>query len=247
MKYFLTIFFASVIVSLYLSLAYKHISSFTYANNPGNPTIHMAFLIPSPASSSTKITYVALGDSLTAGVGAATEVESYPYRLAQLLAKNRNADVTLINLGRPGDTTIDVLNQQVPRVAEFHPDIVTLNIGVNDMNNRIPDETFKKNLASIFDGLSGTTKHFSVTTIPYLGNTSAYWPPYQIYFDTQTKHYNDLLRDTLIGRNINLIDLYSETHKQAFSDPDYYSPDGFHPSASAYDLWSKILYDHLNI
>ncbi len=246
MKYIVAAILTLAIVALYLNRAYAHIFYFLNENNPGNPTTHMSFIIPPPTPSSAKITYVALGDSLTAGVGAPEETQPYPYQLTKLLTKKYNAEVTLINLGQPGATSADVLRQQVPQVAGFHPDVVTLLIGVNDLHYQMQDKVFKKSFAGIVDGLVSTTKKLNVFTIPYIGNGAAFWPPYQTYFDQQTKRYNDIIREVISGRKVTLIDLYTLTHEQAFNDASYYSPDGFHPSATAYDLWSKIIYDHLD-
>ncbi len=247
MKYFVLFLLITAGLTVYLNRAYAHIFSFLNANNPGSPLTHMSIVIPpSTATSSSRLTYVSLGDSLTAGAGAATESESYPYRLAKLLAEKHGAEVTLDNLGQPGANTIDVLNQQVPLVAALHPDVVTLLIGVNDLHYQVPPESFEKNLAAIVDNLSSTTEHLNIITIPYLGNSSAFMPPYQTYYDLQTKRFNNLLREALSGKKVSIIDLYSLTREQAFSDNGYYSPDGFHPSAKTYTFWSKIIYDHLD-
>lgn len=247
MKYFVLGILVTFGLVLYLNRAYAHIFSFLNEFNPGNPTTHMTFIIPSPVpTSSARITYVALGDSLTAGAGATKETESYPYRLAQRLAEGRNAEVTLVNLGQPGANTIDVLNNQVPAAVALHPDFITLAIGINDLHNNVPDEVFQKNLISIVNGLSGATKNLNVITIPFLAGKSAFWPPYRAYFDWKTRNFNELLRISLSNKNVSIIDLYSLTHERALNDADYYSPDGFHASAKAYDFWSKILYDHLN-
>ncbi|MEK7624951.1 MAG: SGNH/GDSL hydrolase family protein [Patescibacteria group bacterium] len=255
MKYLIISLLAVAGIILYLNKSYAQIFVFLNANNPGNPTTNMTFTFPSPATSTKKLIYVALGDSLTAGVGAPTEPGSYPYRLAELLAKKENAEVTLINLGQPGSTSADVLTQQVAQVASYHPDVVTLLIGVNDLHRGVPEKIFRDNLSAIIDSLAGATSHLNILTIPYIGNSAAFRPPYRTYFDLQTRRYNNLLREALSEPSppqrrgqgeVSLIDLYSLTHERALNDADYYSPDGFHPSAAAYDFWSKIIYDHLN-
>lgn len=222
-------------LGLYLNRAYSHISTSIGEKNLNNPTINQTIIIPPLTTTSTaKIVYVALGDSLTAGVGATSEQKTYPYLVAKLLAQKKNAQVTVVNLGVPGATSADVLNQQVPQAIKLHPDVITLAIGINDMLNRVPVGVFQKNLISIVDSLTGTTKSLNIINIPYLGNSQAYWPPYRCYFDWQTKHYNSFLNAT--------IDLYALTRDQAFTNPNYYSIDGFHPSDEGYKFWSNIIY-----
>lgn len=247
MKYAIVIFILAGF-GLYLNQAYARIYSLIGTNNLANPTIHQTLILPppSPTSSTKKITYVALGDSLTAGVGATAEDKTYPYRLAKLLADQQNAEVTVVNLGQPGATAADVLETQLPLVAAFHPDFVTIAVGVNDMHNRVSTGLFQQTIAAIVDNLASSTKHINIITIPYLGSESAFLPPYRSYFDWQTKRYNTLLHSALAGRQVTIIDLYSLTHKKALTDPRYFSPDGFHPSDDGFYFWSTLIYDHLD-
>lgn len=200
-----------------------------------------------PATATTKtITYAALGDSLTAGVGANVETESYPYRLGEILAREADTQVSVVSWGQPGATAIDVLKEQVPPTVKLRPDVVTLAIGINDMHNRIAGPVFQTTLVAIVDELSKVIKHINVITIPYLGNNKTFLPPYRYYFDWQTRRFNQLLKTALAGKPVTIIDLYSLTRERAFNDADYYSADGFHPSATAYNFWSTTIYDHLD-
>ncbi len=246
MKY-LIIIFVIFGVGLYLNRAYAHAYKMLGANNLANPTTHQIIAVPFSATAFTKkIVYVALGDSLTAGVGATAQDKTYPYRLAKLLTEKQNAQVKVVNLGSPGATAEDVLKIQVPMVAELHPDIITIAVGINDMHNQVSAELFQQTMATIIDKLASTSKHLNIINIPYLGNNSVFLPPYRAYFDWQTKRYNSLLNAASAGRQVNIIDLYSLTREKAFNDSSYYSTDGFHPSDNGFDFWSKVLYEHLD-
>ncbi len=246
MKY-LIIIFTVLGLGIYLNRAYANIYSSVRTKNLTNPTTHQIITLPFSATAfSKKITYVSLGDSLTAGVGATAEDKTYPYLLAKLLTDKQNAQVTVVNLASPGATAEDVLKFQVPLVAELHPDIVTVAVGINDMRNQVPAEMFRQTMSAIADKLASTTKHLNIINIPYLGSSSVFILPYRYYFNWQTKRYNSLLKNTLTGRQFNLIDAFSLTHKKAFTDPEYYSTDGFHPSDSGFDFWSKVLYERLD-
>lgn len=89
---------------------------------------------------------VALGDSLTFGFGSSSG-HTYP----ELLGKQLNT--TVINLGRNGDTSADVLTR-LPQVLEARPDIVTIVLGSNDLMQRIPLEKTLQNLEKIFTTLT---------------------------------------------------------------------------------------------
>jgi len=232
---------------LYLNRAYARIFSTIGARDLINPTIQQTVSIPSPITTSTaQITYVALGDSLTAGVGATYQEDSYPYRVAKLLVQENSALVTIVNLGKPGAVSADVLNQQLPQALSLHPDVVTLAIGINDMLNRVPASVFGKNISTIADDLAGAVKHVNIINIPYLGGGKTFWPPYRYYFDRQTRKYNGYLVEALAGKNVFIIDLYTQTHERALNDSSYYSADGFHPSEKGYEFWSNIIYGNLN-
>lgn len=76
--------------------------------------------------------WVALGDSLTLGVGASRHDRGWVGQLrARLAAAGRPYRV--VNLGVSGATTRDVLDRQVPVLATLQPDLVTLMIGSNDL------------------------------------------------------------------------------------------------------------------
>ncbi len=246
MKY-LIIIFIILGAGLYLNRAYAYVYKTLGASNLANPTTHQIITAPFSANAFTKkIVYVALGDSLTAGIGATAEDKTYPYRLAKLLTEKQNAQVTVINLGWPGATAEDVLKIQVPQAAQFRPDIITVAVGVNDMHNQVPTGLFQHTISNIIDKLSGTTKHLNIINAPFLGDKSVFIPPYRLYFDWQTKRYNTFINNATAGRQVNLVDMYTLTRAKAFADPLYYSTDNFHPSDEGYDFWSKIIYDNLD-
>jgi lysophospholipase L1-like esterase len=78
--------------------------------------------------------YVALGDSLAAGVGGR---RGYVTRYAERLRSGTGARVRVINLGVSGQTSSQLLyalrNDQTTRRALGKAEVVTLNIGLNDL------------------------------------------------------------------------------------------------------------------
>ncbi len=82
-------------------------------------------------------TIVALGDSLTEGVGASTPENSYVGVL------ERRLNITIVNRGVAGNTTADALARIDTEVTPLHPDIVIILLGGNDYLKKIPQqETF---------------------------------------------------------------------------------------------------------
>jgi lysophospholipase L1-like esterase len=73
-----------------------------------------------------RLTYVALGDSFSAGA-AAGGAPGFADRLAELLAAARYD-----NLAEPGATTADVVDRQLAPAIALAPDVVTVVCGGND-------------------------------------------------------------------------------------------------------------------
>ncbi|MBU0676129.1 MAG: arylesterase [Proteobacteria bacterium] len=91
-------------------------------------------------------TIVAMGDSLTAGLGV-EEAEAYPALLDQLLRK-QGLNWRVINAGVSGETSSGAL-ERTKWVLSFAPDVVILETGANDGLRGIDPELTRKNIAAI--------------------------------------------------------------------------------------------------
>lgn len=92
-------------------------------------------------------TIVCFGDSLTAGVGAAAEMD-YPAQLARLI------DERVVNAGVSGDTTAEAL-ARLDRVIALSPRIVLVTLGGNDLKNGMSRDRAFANLAVIVRRIQG--------------------------------------------------------------------------------------------
>jgi lysophospholipase L1-like esterase len=90
-------------------------------------------------------TIVCLGDSITAGVGAAPG-RPYPEILADRLGTE------VINAGVPGDTTEDAL-ARLDEVLAHDPWLVIVEVGGNDRLRQVPPERTEAALRAIVQGL----------------------------------------------------------------------------------------------
>ncbi len=77
--------------------------------------------------------YMALGDSIAAGYGALPATQGYVYLLYQEGAFDTVPNTLFCNAAVPGATSKDVLDYQVPQVSLFHPNVITLTVGGNDL------------------------------------------------------------------------------------------------------------------
>ncbi len=74
--------------------------------------------------------WVALGDSMTVGIGAGAYDRGWVGQLAARMPGRR-----VVNLGISGGRVRDVIDRQLPVLERLRPDLVTLMIGANDLMN----------------------------------------------------------------------------------------------------------------
>lgn len=79
--------------------------------------------------------YVALGDSTAQGVGASRPERGYVGIVAANLRRRTGLPVLVVNLSSSGAKVGDVLADQVPRLRELRPDLVTVAVGGNDVRS----------------------------------------------------------------------------------------------------------------
>jgi acyl-CoA thioesterase-1 len=88
---------------------------------------------------------IAFGDSLVAGVGA-DKGKSFVDLLSQGIGE------PIINLGVPGNTTLDGL-ARLKDLDHYKPKVILLLLGGNDRLREVPKEEVFKNLATIIENL----------------------------------------------------------------------------------------------
>ncbi len=195
-------------------------------------------------AASKKIIYVALGDSLTAGVGTNNVIETYPYLIATKIKNSQNVEV--YNLAYPGDQSSQLLKNQLPQALTENPDLVTILVGINDLHNFISENQFKKNYQEVIKELKNKThSKIVLINIPYLGSSKTLFFPWNLILDYKTKQFNRVIEDLANENNLKYIDLYS-TKKSFEQDNSLYSADLFHPSPSGYGFWAEVINANLS-
>jgi len=243
-KKYLIIILILIALVIYLNRAYAHIYNTLGQANLLAPDKLETYVVGDNKSSA--INYVALGDSLTAGVGTTKYQESYPYLLAQKLAGNQTK-VTLTALAIPGFKTKDILDNSLKTVITSKPEIITLLIGINDIHSNISKTDFQKNYQQILEELTKkTTAKIYLINLPEIGSNQLFWPPYNYYFRAKTKNFNQIIQDLAIQYKLNYIDLDTPTAQALKNNGPIYSADSFHPSAISYKSWAEIIYANFN-
>ncbi len=232
-------------LTVYLNRSYAAFYDLIGQKHLGSPYTRNTFLIESLPTDFkndklTTVKYVALGDSLTAGVGSTNYKETYPYIAAKKLL-SKSYEVTFENLGKPGAESSDVLNSQIPKAVLENPDYVSILVGINDIHNLKSITEYKRNMSQILETLK-TKTHAKITVIdiPLLGYEN--WQfPYRDLLDLRTRQFNDALKNLPEIKNVNFIDLYTRSREQFLLDKNLYSSDLFHPNNQGYIFWGNLI------
>jgi len=182
--------------------------------------------------------YVALGDSYTIGT-AVSEGERWPNQLVDALGGAAAPLRLAANLAVNGFTSADVIAEELQRLEAFRPEFVTLLIGVNDVVQGVPDETYRAHLETIFDDLLRRlppSRILAVTTPDYTVT-----PAGVDYGDPADRRAgivraNDIMNAVSGARAIAVVDIFDLSQRVA-TDRSLVAADGLHPSGAQYRLW----------
>lgn len=181
------------------------------------------------------ITYVALGDSAAQGIGATSPDKGYVGIIAKRLEKESNRPVRVINLSKSGAKINDVLQHQFQLLNHIHADVITIEIGANDMQT-FNEEEFKKQAEELFRILPNTT---FISDIPYFGGRSRFINP---EFENNVLVANKILEEIAEKNNKKLVRLH-QASKQRNNLPWTYAIDYFHPNNLGYITWADAFWE----
>ncbi|MRX44355.1 SGNH/GDSL hydrolase family protein [Agromyces kandeliae] len=173
-----------------------------------------------------EILYVALGDSAAQGIGASRPDHSYVGLLARLIRDTTGRTVRVVNLSVSGATTSLAVQDQLPKLAKYRPDVMTVSIGANDIAKWDP-EAFEQNLRTIFDAVPS---HALVADLPFF-----YFP----HNERRVAVANLILRRVAAERGLEVVRLHRETRVRGWRRIfTHFANDWFHPNDHGYQVWA---------
>ncbi len=193
----------------------------------------------SPSGPGASLRYVALGDSYTIGTATGTTAERWPDQLVAALADRTPTLQLVANLGVNGFTSRDVIEVELPQLEGLEPEFATILIGVNDVVQGVPPETYRANAAGILDAL--------LVRLPSDRIVAVATPDYTVtpqganYGDPRAqaagiRAFNEILRGLAADRGITWVDIH-DLSLRAAADRSLVADDGLHPSGTQYRLW----------
>ena len=173
------------------------------------------------------ILYVAIGDSAAQGIGASRPDHSYVGVLAKALRARHEPAVRLVNLGVSGATVALAIRDQLPKLAQLDPDIVTVSIGGNDIATFDP-ERFERELATLFDALPA---HAIVADLPSFHFLPA---------ERKVRVANAIVRRLAAERGFTVAPLHARTKRQGlWGVSTQFAGDLFHSNDRGYRVWAS--------
>lgn len=172
---------------------------------------------------------VALGDSLTAGLGVEME-ESYPFLLQQKLEEN-GFSYRVVNAGVSGETSSGTLSR-LDWILSQNPDIVILEIGANDGLRGIVSSLIAENVDKILQKL----EEKGVVTV--LAGMKMVWNLGEDYTD----EFNALYPRLAKKHDLLFMPFFL---KDVAAVPELNRDDGIHPNAKGYGRIVENIYPYV--
>lgn len=179
------------------------------------------------------LVYVALGDSAARGVGASAPDCGYVGLLANRIRERSGRPLMVINLSRSGATVRDVVREQLPRLKGLQADVVTVDVGGNDIGDYDPDR-YRADVAALVEGLPPGTV---IADIPYFMHGRA---------EIDAEQAAATIRRLAQERGLIVAPLHETIRARGwtamFTD---FAPDWFHPNDRGHRVWAESFWSVL--
>jgi acyl-CoA thioesterase-1 len=172
---------------------------------------------------------VALGDSLTAGLGVAAD-EAYPALLEQRL-RRAGFPYRVVNAGVGGDTSAGGL-RRLDWVLRSRPEIVIVALGANDGLRGLPVATLRDNLTAIVTGLQAGGARVLLVGMRLPPNYG------EVYAGAFAETFRDVARRTSAAFLPFLLEGVG-------GDPALNQADGIHPNAAGHRAVAERIWPSL--
>ncbi len=196
----------------------------------------LACAAPRSLAANRPLTYVAIGASDAVGVGTADpETQGWVPQFGASLGP----DTRVVNLGVSGSTLAQALREQAGPAVDAHPDVVTVWLAVNDLNARVPLESYQADLDTLLGDLEPTGARVLVGNVPDLSFLASYHGVDPDTLHAEIQRWNQAIEQVAARHGAQVVDLYARW-QEVSQHPEYISADGFHPSAEGYARLAQV-------
>ena len=186
------------------------------------------------------IRLLVLGDSTAAGVGAATQQEALPGRLADALHARTSRGIRWRAVGQNGATARDLMTRYLDEALAEPADLLFLTIGANDAMQMRGSGAYVRDVRHVLDAFDARNPGALVlmSSLPVFGRFSLLPQP------LRTALYRHGL--ALEGSARALIARRPNAHMSSDPPPyagDFWADDLFHPGPNGYRDWAEWAVD----
>ncbi|MFY9484822.1 MAG: GDSL-type esterase/lipase family protein [Patescibacteria group bacterium] len=142
----------------------------------------------------------------------------------------------VVTIAKSGATVADVVAEQLPKIAEIKPDIISISIGGNDATHMTGLVSFEKDMRTIIAALQqsgagqvlfgSTPNMFAIPALPRWFSWLA---------GRRSIEQNELTK-SLLPASFHYVDIFNKARLEGLPD---YAQDWFHPNDKGYERWSK--------
>jgi lysophospholipase L1-like esterase len=185
---------------------------------------------------------VTLGDSYTYGTGTvAPRRDSWPAQLHAALTQRAGMRIYLRNLARNSSPSVEVIDSQLAEVGDHEPDVVTLQVGVDDIVGS-DTASYAENIAYILDELLLIVPPERIFVITTPDHTLTEWG--KAYGPSEVVGaLNADLAAAAGARGITVIDI-GPLHERVVEDESLLvqtDPPRPYPTAKQYAGWAELI------
>lgn len=186
--------------------------------------------------------YLALGDSLSMGIGANDGASAFP-ALVTKRWRAMDCPIDMMNAGLGGSTSGQVASDQVPLIKAFKPTVITLQVGTNDIVNGVGIDAYRQNVGSVLDAATSSGARVIVLSMyewpraPWFVSPEGEIPG--VDMAAQRVAFDDVMITEAQLRGAEFVDLRADFAVEA--DRGEWYVDGIHPNQRAYDDWAAAL------
>lgn len=165
----------------------------------------------------TQVSIVALGDSLTQGVGDNQNLGGYPKRVGKLLAQKAHVKTKVFNFGKAGDRSDQIMNNlnqnDEQKKAIKKADVILLTAGGNDLIKQLQGEVVGHSAADVEQIVATTMPQYQKKLTQLLMTIREYNPqasiflfgnynPLYVYFPDFTTFNNSVKMYNAVNRTV---------------------------------------------
>jgi lysophospholipase L1-like esterase len=181
---------------------------------------------------------VAIGDSIIAGVGAASLSRALVGQAAIHLSRVLQCQISWSAHGMIGADTRKVIDRLVPQLPTRGIDFMVVSVGVNDVTSLARTSTWRRRLSDLLALLSDHSPHaiIAVMGIPPLKGFPLLPRPLRDLFGMRAEVFDEIARD-VIHRHRHVVHVPLDFEPK----PEMFAADGYHPSPASYQELGEMV------